>query len=400
MLKNYTEISWLSEPALSFSSSKEALMHISRRNLLYGMGTGAIAGTALPSLAASYCSGLLPSADAGIGRPIRFDRNENPYGPPESAMAAVRENLGRVNRYPDAWHELEAKIAAWHKVKAGLVVLGCGSSEILRMAAGAFLHPGKKLVTAAPSFPLLAFYARDNGAEVVEVPLTHEGAHDLKAMLARCDGSTGLVHICNPNNPTGTLTPRAEIEEFLRKLPANIPVVIDEAYHHYVDPAAPYASFIDRPAEGNRTIVARTFSKIYALAGLRIGYAITSAELAEKLSASWLQFSVNALAIHAASAALEDTEHVRRNAAANAQQRREFVKQAKARGMSAGESQTNFTLLQINRPIDGIMAHFRKSNLLVGPHFPGLDGFLRVSFGKPEEMVEFWRVWDTLPPKA
>ncbi|MBZ5524015.1 MAG: aminotransferase class I/II-fold pyridoxal phosphate-dependent enzyme [Acidobacteriia bacterium] len=376
-------------------------MRISRRKILYGMGAGAITGAALPSLAASYLYGVAPAAGAGAaGRPIRFDRNENPYGPPESAMAAMRENLGRANRYPDVGRALEAKIAAFHKVKPEQVLLGCGSSEILRMTADAFLHPGRKLVTATPSFPLLDFYARDNGAEVVDVPLTGDRAHDLKAMLARCDGSTGLVHICNPNNPTGTLTVRQEIEDFLRKLPPSIPVIIDEAYHHYVSPSAPYASFIDRPIGDSRVIVARTFSKIYALAGLRIGYAVASAEMAEKIGASWLQFSVNALAIQAAMAALEDIEHLQRNAAANAEQRQEFLKQAKARGMNTIESQTNFALLQVDRSIDDIMAHFRKSNLLVGPHFPGIDGFLRVSFGRPEEMVAFWRVWDTLPRKA
>lgn len=376
------------------TDSPEDYMNISRRTMLRGIGAGALTGLALPPLTASYLYG---APQAAAGQPIRFDRNENPYGPPESAMAAVREGLGRANRYPDAARALEAKIAAGHKVRAEQIVLGCGSSEILRMAAAAFLHPGKKLVTANPSFPLLAFYARNNGAEVVNVPLTADRAHDLKAMLARCDSSTGLVHICNPNNPTGTLTPRQEIEDFLRKLPPGIPVIIDEAYHHYVDPAAPYASFIDHPIGDSRIIVARTFSKIYALAGLRIGYAVASPEMVEKIGSHWLQFSVNALAMQAALAALDDQQHVRRNAAANAGQRQEFSKQARARGMNTVESHTNFALLQTDRSIDGIMAHFKKSNLLVGPHFPGIDGFMRVSFGKPEEMAEFWKVWDTLP---
>jgi histidinol-phosphate aminotransferase len=370
-------------------------MRISRRKMLYGIGAGAITGVALPSLAATCLSAMPPTTDAA-GRPIRLDRNENPYGPPESAMAAMRDSLNRANRYPDAARALEEKIAAHHKVKTQQVVLGCGSSEILRMAADVFLHPGRKLITATPSFPLLAFYARDNGAEVVEVPLTGDRAHDLKAMLARSDGSTGLVHICNPNNPTATLTARQDIEEFLHKLPANIPVVIDEAYHHYVNPTAPYASFIDRPVGDNRTIVTRTFSKIYALAGLRIGYAVAPAELAERLTSSRLQFGVNSLAIQAAMASLEDVQHVRRNAAGNAEQRQEFIRQAKARGTGVTDSQTNFVLLQVERPIDEVIAHFRNNNLLVGPHFRGLDNFLRVSFGRPEEMTEFWRVWDMM----
>ena len=361
---------------------------------MQGMGAGVLVNLALPSQieAATWLFGA-PQAASDKGRKVRLDRNENPYGPPETAIEAMRNSLSTVNRYPDSWRILEDKLAALHKVRPEQVLTGCGSSETLRMVVDAFLKPGRKLVTATPSFPLVLFFARNRGAEAVEVPLKSNGAHDLKTMLERCDGSTGLVHICNPNNPTGTLTPRAEIDAFLQKLPAHIPVVIDEAYHHYVGPGAPYASLIDKPSGDKRTIVTRTFSKIYALAGARIGYAVSPAELSEKVRSGRLQFGVNSMVIPAALAALDDKEQTGRAARLNAEARREFIAQAKARGKTVNESHTNFMLLPVDRPVDEVVAHFRKNNVMV-THFRPLDSALRVSMGRPEEMKEFWRVWD------
>jgi histidinol-phosphate aminotransferase len=292
---------------------------------------------------------------------------------------------------------LQEKLARLHQVKPDQIVLGCGSSEILRMAGEAFLGPGKKLIMATPSYPLLVYLAQLRGAEVVALPLTRERSHDLEAMLARSDTSTGLVYICNPNNPTGTLTTRRELEEFLGKLPPTIPVLIDEAYYHYVVANPSYVSFIDRPVNDGRVIVARTFSKIYALAGLRIGYAVAPPEVVSQLSQLRLQFGENSVAIPAAMAALDDTEHVRRCAQLNSDVQQAFYNQCDLRLLGVSDSRTNFSLLQLDHPIDEVIAHFRKNNIFVGPRFPGLDKFLRVSMGRPEEMKEFWRVWDLLP---
>jgi histidinol-phosphate aminotransferase len=218
-------------------------------------------------------------------------------------------------------------------------------------------------------------------------------------MLAASGASTSLVYICNPNNPTGTLTTRQELEEFLRKLPSTIPVIMDEAYHDYVAPTSSYASFIDRPVGDARTIVTRTFSKIYGLAGLRIGYAVAPPELASRLSSFRLQFAENTIGLYAAMAALDDREHVRLSAKRNADQRQEFYNHANVRMAGVTNSQTNFVLLELDHPIDQVITHFRNNNVLVGPRFSGLDDHLRVSIGRPEEMKEFWRVWDMLPHK-
>jgi histidinol-phosphate aminotransferase len=165
----------------------------------------------------------------------------------------LREAPSLGNRYPrQEYDALRGKLAALHAVKEEQILLGCGSSEILRLAATAFLGPGKALVQALPTYGSLGNFARSVGAEVVDVPLTKMYEHDLGAMLARAGKSTGLVYICNPNNPTASLTPRKDIESFLHELPGNVTVLIDEAYSHFVSPHLSYASFLDRPVDDPR----------------------------------------------------------------------------------------------------------------------------------------------------
>jgi histidinol-phosphate aminotransferase len=310
----------------------------------------------------------------------------------------MRDCLNEANRYPDTEDTLREKLASLHKVKMEQVVLGCGTSEILGMAAEAFLAPGKKVVLAEPTFPLVSLYAKARGAAVASVRLNEYQAHDLEAMLAASDSSTGLVYICNPNNPTGTLTSRAALERFLTKLPASIPVIIDEAYHHYaIDGSAAYASFIDRSVDDARLIVVRTFSKIFGLAGQRIGYAIASKEFSRRLAANRLQFGENLLGIKGAMAALDDTEHIRVCAKRNKDDRQEFRNVAMIHSLGHLGSETNFVLLKADRSADEIIEHFRRNNILLGPLIPSMERFVRVTLGRPNEMREFWRVWDLLP---
>src|SRR5260370_23895788 len=185
------------------------------------------------------------------------------------------------------------------------------------MAAMTFLKPGKKLVEAAPTFPALGKLAQAAGIEVADVPLNKRYEHALPVMLARVGStpaaaaSTGLVSIVNPNNPTGTITPRKDMEAFIAKLPAGVTVLIDEAYHHFVAPGAEYESFLDRPISDPRVIVARTFSKIYGLAGMRIGYAVATPEIAKRLAAGFPSWSVSGVSPGAAFLAMDDVGSLR-----------------------------------------------------------------------------------------
>lgn len=306
--------------------------------------------------------------------------------------------LNLANRYPDVESDaLRRKIAALHGITTEQVVLGCGSGEIQRMAVDAFVGPGGKLVAALPTFEVVANYARRAGGEVTAVRLSANHAHDLIAMLAHGAAGTGLVYICNPNNPTGSLTPRREIEAFVRNLPATTSVLIDEAYHHYVGESSDYGSFIDRPIDDSRVIVTRSFSKVHGLAGIRVGYAVAAPETARRLAANRLLENVNVVAARAAVAALDDVEHVRASARRNADDRQEFLNQANARMLRAIDSHTNFVMLNSERPAAEVAERLKKSGVLVAAPFPPFDTYIRVSLGTSADMLEFWRAWDALP---
>ena len=374
-------------------------MRISRRNLLRNIGVSAAVTAAAPSLHNLYGASLTaPEPSNPAAGVIRLDRNENPYGPFDNVAAAIRSGLEMANRFPE--FELDAlvsRIAGFHSVRPEQVILGCGSTEILRMCCGAFLGAGKKLVTGTPGFEVMAQYARAAGADVQEVPLTKMYAHDLSLMAQRAAGAPGLIYICNPNNPTGTLTPRKDIEAFLRLLPATTYVVIDEAYHQYVTPSAAYVSFIDHPVNDPRVIVTRTFSKIYGLAGMRIGYGIATEQTARRLAAYRLLDGVNVGAARAARIALDAEDRVRICAQRNADNRQEFFNQANARMLRWIDSHANFVLLNVDRSGSDVAQHFRKNNILLSFGFRSMENYVRVTLGTPEEMKTFWHVWESMP---
>src|SRR5436190_20016376 len=376
-------------------------MQLSRRNFLCSVGLGTAAATSVQwSLPAwSSTAAFEPARIKEPGGPIRLDNNENVYGPSRKTAAAIRAALGSANRYPfNEYDGLIDRIASFHRVKTEQILLGCGSSEILRLAVAAFLGPGKQLIQASPTFESMDHYARSAGAEVISVPLTATFAHDLDAMLARTGTSSTLVYVCNPNNPTASLTPRNDIESFIGKLPGNSYLLIDEAYHHYAGQSAMYASFLDRPVENERVIVSRTFSKIYGLAGLRLGYGVASASTAKQMNAYATIDNVNGVVVRAGLAALDDAPSVAEFVKRNEDARQEFFNQAMARMLKPIDSHTNFVMLDAHQPADTIIQHFLDNRVRIGRHFPPLTRHIRVSLGTPFAMREFWRVWDLLPP--
>jgi histidinol-phosphate aminotransferase len=300
-----------------------------------------------------------------------------------------------TNRYPDAQSEaLQSKLAEIHGVRQAQVVLGCGSSEILRIAVAAFGGSGRKVVVASPTFELVEQSARRSGADVVSVPLASNYSHDLDAMLAAVDGRTGLVYICNPNNPTGSLTPRSDLESFIGRLPPTTHVLVDEAYHHYVEGSSDYASFIDRPVGNPRLIVTRSFSAVYGLAGLRVGYAVAEPATAQTIAAYRLPESLASVAAFAAIAALGDIDHVRAAAEANTERRQEFLNQADARMLRAIDSHANFVMFDTRHEGADVVQHYKDQGILISGPFVNFNRFVRVSLGTSDDMREFWRVWD------
>src|SRR5438270_4409690 len=199
-------------------------MLISRTDFLPSLGVGTAAGAAMrwPRGDISGTPVFQPGRLSATDEFIRLNSNENAYGPSPRVASAIRSAIDMVNRYPFMkYEEVTERIASFHRVKPEQVLFACGSTEILRVAACAFLGSGKKLIQASPTFESIEHYAKAVGSEVVSVPLNRGFAHDLERMLSHIDVSTGLVYICNPNNPTGSLTPRNDIENFITSLPAN-----------------------------------------------------------------------------------------------------------------------------------------------------------------------------------
>jgi histidinol-phosphate aminotransferase len=224
------------------------------------------------------------------------------------------------------------------------------------------------LITASPTFEAISDYASQCGAQTVAVPLDHQYSHELDAMLAKVNDSTTLVYICNPNNPTGSITPRQSIEQFVAKLPPEVIVVVDEAYHHFALRSSMYVSFLDQPLDDKRVIVLRTFSKAFGLAGLRVGYAVTSPELAARLRPQVTDTGISELGLQAALAALDDEAGLRLAVKRNADDRQEFFNQTHARMLRPIYSQTNFVMVNAERPaVDRRLGECPRVQRLVRP---------------------------------
>lgn len=375
-------------------------MIASRRVFLGALAAGTVTSVAVPSptIRLSNGTGSEPSESAQDDGLVRLNHNENAYGPSKKVLNAIQASNGNLNRYPLAgYRSLTEQLADLHKVKPEQILLGCGSTDILRMAAFAFLGTGRQLIQGSPTFEAIEGYARAASAEVISVRLARGFAHDLDGMLARVNGSTTLVYICNPNNPTASLTPRKDLESFIGKLPVSTYVVIDEAYHHYAGQSGMYASFVDRPVENDRVIVTHTFSVVYGLAGLRLGYAVASPSAVQIMERFASQENINGVAVRAASAALDDDDAVNDAVRRNIDDRQEFFNQAMARAMKPIDSHANFVMMNTYYPAEDVIQHFRKNNILIGRNFPAMSTYIRVSLGRPEEMRRFWQTWDALP---
>ncbi|MBV9436635.1 MAG: histidinol-phosphate aminotransferase family protein [Acidobacteria bacterium] len=377
---------------------------LSRRRFL---GFGAVAGAALATsqfpLEAFEPSrhGQAVDAKTALGaaraNAILLNSNENPYGPLPKTNAAMQQALGWANRYPDfEYDSLVWAIADLHKVHPHQVVTGCGSTELLRVSACAFLAPGSKLILAWPTFEAIPAYAEPTGAEIVKLPLTSNYAHDLDAMLSHTSSGPSLIYICNPNNPTASLTPRKDLDAFIAKLPSNSYLLIDEAYHHFATGSPDYVSYLDQLTSNPRVIVARTFSKIYGMAGMRLGYGVSSEETAARLRRFQNQDNVNMVAAQAGLAALQDTVEMQTATRRIVADRQEFFNQASRRGLKAIPSYANFAMMDAGRPASEVSTYFKNKGILIGRRFPLMDNYVRISFGRPTEMQQFWKVWDEM----
>src|SRR5438067_12877175 len=280
---------------------------ISRRKFTHLLGIGAAVALVRPRVTIAAEAATVPAnTQPGV---VRLSANENPYGPSAKAHEAMKIAHDVCNRYPDEANDvLIDKIAKINNINRGQIALGDGSSEILKLCAETFTGPSEgKLVVADPTFEAILEYSKANGADVVKVPLTSSFAHDLPKMSAAAQ--KGLIYVCNPNNPTASITPKNDLRDFIAKTSPGTMILVDEAYFHYAD-SPEYESVIPLIKDHPNLIVARTFSKIYGMAGLRCGYCVAQPKTIKQMHPFQMFDSVNIMALVAASASLDDIDQV------------------------------------------------------------------------------------------
>jgi histidinol-phosphate aminotransferase len=344
---------------------------------------------------------------------VRLSANENPYGPSPMALAAMKDCFDLACRYPDDHADLLIQtLAKINGVNRDQILLGDGSGEILKLCAAAFtgpitagprrpvelaprsrggampsFMPGRgKMIVADPTFEAILNHARVNQAELVKVPLNGSYGHDLTKMLAAAN--EGLIYICNPNNPTASITPKNEIRELLARASRDTMILIDEAYFHYAD-SADYESAIPLIKDHPNLIVARTFSKVYGMAGLRLGYGVAQPQTIQRMRPHQTWDSVNIMAMTAAIASLNDPEQVTNGRKWNSETKKFVLGELDAMGYKSVPSQANFFMVDLRRPVLPAIAGLRQKNVQVGRLFPSMPNHMRVTVGKRSEMETF-----------
>ena len=325
--------------------------------------------------------------------------NEPPWGPPPQAIAAIQSQLETLNRYPDPHKSLlRRRIAERTGVPAARVTTGNGSCEILLAAGEALLEPGAELVYAWPSFSMYRHVTAQAGARAIEVPLDADGCHDLAAMADEVTVATRLVLVCNPNNPTATALPVAAIDEFVGSLPRHVAVILDEAYVEFSVLQDPDES-IDLVGRHPNLMVLRTFSKVYGLAGLRAGYGLAGSEAFRRAIDRVRQpFSVNALAQAAAAEAIRGQDEVERRVEHTVVQRELLAAELAERGLETTDSQANFAWVGLgDRDEAAVVGGLAERGVIVRSGTAlGQEGFLRVTYGRPQENERFLAALDEL----
>ena len=363
-------------------------MTISRRKFAQLLGIGAATVVVRPPVSFAKPTQSVTTPLMEGGSVVRLSANENPYGPCPKALQAITDSFGLACRYPDEHNNvLIDKLAKLNSVTHDQVLLGDGSGEILKLCAETFTGPQNgKLVAADPTFEAILNNASANGAEVVKVPLTSSFAHDLPKMLAAAKG--GLIYVCNPNNPTASITLKNELHDFIAKTPRETMILVDEAYFHYAD-SPDYESVIPLVKEHPNLIVSRTFSKIYGMAGLRCGYCVAQRETIERMRPNQMWDSVNIMALAAASASLDDPDQVPNGQRLNSEAKQFTTSELDRMGYKSIPSQANFIMFDCKRPVVPLLQGLKPHNVQVGRLFPALPNYMRVTIGKKGEMEGF-----------
>ena len=327
--------------------------------------------------------------ELGLKDVLKLASNENLFGPSPLALNALRTHADELNYYPDGGcYYLRKKIAEKFSVQMENVVLGNGTDEIIRILCHIFLDADSEIIMGSPSFVMYRISAMAMGADVVEVPLRSHTL-DLPAMLKKVGKRTRIVFICNPNNPTGTIVKRKEVETFLRKLPDHVCAVFDEAYFEYIDDPE-FADGMDCFKSDGGVVVLRTFSKIYGLAGLRVGYGFLPDDVVDAFNRVRNPFNVNQAAQEAALAALDDDEHVRNSIEFNRRGKEILYSELRRIGLDWIPTQANFVLVHVGGDSEEIFQKLLRMGVIVRPgKFLGYPEHIRVTIASADACRRF-----------
>jgi len=328
--------------------------------------------------------------ELGVKVEAKLASNENTLGPSPLAVRAIIESASHVNLYPDgSCHYLRSALAAKIGVDPGQLLVTNGADEALSLIARTYINPGEETVMPDPSFPQYEFATRVMDGKPQMVPLRNDFSYDLDAMLAAVNEHTRIFYLCSPNNPTGNVLTKPELEHALDQLPGNVLVVIDEAYYEYVT-EPDYSNVLDYIRSGYPVVALRTFSKIYGLAGLRVGYAIADEMIIKDLHSVREPFNVNRVAQVAAAAALEDDQHVSRGLETVERGKELLFGELESLGFYCYPTQTNFIFVDFRQPTDQLFQELLRKGIIIRPG--GIYGYpehARVTIGTETENKMF-----------
>ena len=334
----------------------------------------------------------------GLTSIVKLASNENPLGPSKKAIEAIKKEAENIHIYPDgAALELRGKLSKKHGVSMEQILIGSGGEQILKLVAHTLVDEGDEVIFGAPSFALYDIMSSHIGAKCISLPLTEDFKHDLKAFEEHINDKTKIVYICNPNNPTGNIMPKAELLDFIEKLPESVVLMLDEAYYEYAIHDPEYLDGLDILKKRANTIILRTFSKVAGLAGLRIGYCFSSNEIIKEMTKIKGVFNANRLGQMAAIASLDDEEHISNTVALNSRSLNMMKDYFKDHDMKYVDSHANFIFVDIKQSSREAYIELQKRGVIIRPGFLwGFENYIRVSSGTIEQTEIFLKALDEI----
>ena len=326
----------------------------------------------------------------GIDQIEKLASNENPLGPSPKAIEAIIREAAHINIYPDAYAmKLKQEIAKKTNLSHENIVTGNGGEQIIQIIAQTFINPGDEAIMADTTFGIYETSVLNMKGVAVTLPLKNY-KHDIDGFIERINDNTKIIYICNPNNPVGNILTKEEIENFIVKLPEDVVLVLDEAYYDYAKMNPEYPESLDILAKRPNTVILRTFSKVAGIAGVRVGYALTSKEIAAQMSKVKDVFNVNVLAQAAALGALEDTEHIEKTVKLNYESLAMLEKYCEENDLEYIKSNANFMFMNINTHSKPVFEELMKQGIIIRPGYLWKwDTWLRVSTGTLEQTEKF-----------